>query len=71
MVDVTNRICPKCGSKKILWILYGLIRELSKIDESKYYLAGCVDEGFTWHCADCLYEWEQGGHGEYAKEEMD
>ncbi len=60
-------VCPKCGSKKILSILYGLIREPSKIDESKYYLAGCEDEGYQWHCTECLYEWENSGQGQFAE----
>ena len=53
--------CPKCGSAKVLPILYGFpsAEALKAGLESKIKLGGCVikDGAPIWHCAECGHEW--------------
>ncbi len=55
--------CPKCNSKNIIPILYGLpvYEAFLKEQEGKLKLGGCVidEESPNWHCKDCGYEWKE------------
>ena len=60
--------CPKCSSRKVASILYGLPRfdeELERsIDVGGIVLGGCCifGEDPTWHCNTCRHQW--GGEEE-------
>lgn len=51
------RICPKCGSKNVKVIMYGLP---SPGTSSKNVVSGgcCIDDDSPkWHCGRCRHEW--------------
>ena len=55
-------ICPKCGSREVSMIIYGLVNEVPSEEEQKkekIRLGGCViDKDSTkWECDDCFYKW--------------
>jgi len=54
--------CPKCGSKKVVRIIYGLpSREtFEEAKEGKIILGGCCVSynSPNFHCKDCKYEWK-------------
>ena len=62
--------CPKCGSEKVAYHLYGLPSEgYVKSMESKGYrveLEGCVppladdDDAYIYTCDTCHHGWEKG-----------
>jgi len=58
--------CPKCKSKNVLKIEYGLPLDTDGLD-SGVYLGGCEVSNLSpnWHCADCSWEWGGGSDGEY------
>ena len=54
--------CPKCNSKNIAEILWGLpnfIEIKDDLEAGKIFLGGCcvTDESSKWHCNDCKHEW--------------
>lgn len=55
--------CPKCGSKKVAAILYGLpdfSDELErKLDAGEVVLGGCIisDDDPLWRCVECQHRW--------------
>ncbi len=63
----SRKTCPKCGSKSIATIRWGLVSldEIldKKYDEEKVFYGGCCipmdDEGNIprYHCKDCEYQW--------------
>lgn len=58
-----NNICPKCGSKDILDIVYGMPSYylFKEAEENKVVLGGCVI-GFNdpeFHCNNCGFEWSK------------
>ncbi|MFC1711189.1 hypothetical protein ACFLZ1_01240 [Patescibacteria group bacterium] len=56
--------CPKCESKKILVILYGLIDPKYKLKDDEM-MGGCMPTDAKWHCADCDWEWGYKWSGAY------
>ncbi len=59
-------ICPQCGSKSVLRIIFGLSPR--DIPGETFY-GGCVIRKENWHCAKCGHEWEW--HSEKKREEME
>ncbi len=56
--QVADRTCPTCKSPKdVVGILYGLIRDPSKIDDTIWILGGCSISKERWHCRRCETEW--------------
>lgn len=55
--------CPKCNSKNIAWILWGLpadMKSLKKeLDQGKIVLGGCLvsNNDPKWECNDCHHRW--------------
>ena len=55
--------CPKCGSNKVAYIMYGLPAigdELDKnLNEGKIVLGGCCfsNNSPAWKCVDCSHLW--------------
>lgn len=53
--------CPKCGSKTIVPIMYGLPTEeaAEEAERGKIALGGCCisEDSPQWHCRDCEHEW--------------
>ncbi len=64
--------CPKCGSRKVAQIVYGLINvtdEFKKfLDRGDVLLGGCcVDsDSPSWHCHQCQHDW-----GNWADDEQE
>jgi len=51
---IVDRTCPSCGSAKaVVGILYGLVRDTSKIDDAVWTLGGCMVGSDRWHCKAC------------------
>ena len=49
--------CPKCKSKDVKRIVYGLPTQNYKERDDEI-LGGCVvDVDILWHCGNCEYEW--------------
>lgn len=63
------RQCPKCGSQKVLRIVYGLLDPFAFKDNM--YPGGCVvfDDDPDWHCDSCDWEWGPKSEGKYNKDE--
>lgn len=56
---MTERKCPKCGSKNIANIVYGLpsLTDIIETGTEKYYAGCCIPEPFPKkHCNDCEYD---------------
>lgn len=55
------RICPNCGSGKVLPIVYGYPgpEMMEEYDDEKILLGGCCITGDDpeWGCADCDHLW--------------
>lgn len=53
--------CPECGATGPNEIHYGLIAASHGGEEARQRLGivfpGCTDEGMTWQCRACSYEW--------------
>ena len=55
--------CPKCKSKSIAVILFGLPAPTEKLstdlEKKRIVLGGCcvTNKDPEWHCNDCGYEW--------------
>ncbi|WPX08760.1 hypothetical protein [Anaerocellum danielii] len=58
-----NLICPKCGSKNVLEILYGYpdYKAFEEAEKGNIILGGCCisDNSPDFHCKDCNYEWKK------------
>lgn len=56
-----SRTCPKCGSKRVIPILWGMPSPEAEreADKGRVYLAGCVMLAPTpeWHCVSCRHQW--------------
>ena len=64
--------CPKCGSKKVQEIVYGLVDdEYLKNAGDDIYFDGCMPTDAEWHCADCDWEWGPNWSGKYNPLEED
>lgn len=59
-----NKICPKCGSKNIVKIVYGLpgYELLEETDKDKVRIDRCSIKKNSpeFLCNDCAYEWSEG-----------
>ncbi len=62
--------CPKCKSRKVMGILYGMPDRSYKIPDDVY-LGGCCVTGRDpdWHCDGCSWEWGRNSEGLYNKDE--
>lgn len=62
---INYKICPKCGSKDSVKILYGYPNEKGIMLEAagKAKLGGCLvlDVAPEYHCKNCQYEWDKEG----------
>jgi hypothetical protein len=49
------RNCPRCGSREIVTVLYGLGSPLTPDEERRFELGGCeiTDRSPTWVCRGC------------------
>ncbi|MDY0288258.1 MAG: hypothetical protein RBR15_05500 [Sphaerochaeta sp.] len=60
---MAKRVCPVCGSKNTITILYGMPTEQSFLlaEEGKIMLGGCCVAGSDpeHHCKDCSHEWRE------------
>ncbi|ABK78397.1 hypothetical protein CENSYa_1787 [Cenarchaeum symbiosum A] len=62
-----RRKCPKCGSKKVVEIMYGLPpmgdQWKKDLDEGKFVLGGCcvTNHDPKWYCKDCSLEFYKLG----------
>ncbi len=56
-------MCPKCDSKNIVPIAYGMPgSELQMLElEGKVHLGGCVirEDVLDMHCNDCKHQWDK------------
>jgi hypothetical protein len=55
-------ICPKCGSKDVSMIMYGLVNDPPSKEEQKtkkIRLGRCVigPDSTKWECDDCFFKW--------------
>ncbi len=56
--------CPKCGSEKVLKIIYGSIEDPSVLKDDEI-PGGCIEKDVQWHCGDCHWEWGDSNSGSY------
>jgi len=64
--------CPKCGSNKVMWIAYGLLRPDYILRDDEIPGGCCVSEDDPkWHCGACYWEWNCEGYGAYNLPEED
>lgn len=55
-----GKVCPKCGSKNIVYLMYGLIEEgryEKEIANGEIALMCCGIDGKNLYCKDCEYDW--------------
>ncbi|MCX7845323.1 MAG: hypothetical protein N2312_01785 [Dictyoglomaceae bacterium] len=56
-------ICPQCGSKNVIPIVYGYpsYKLWEEEEKGNLKLGGCeIDSNNPeWHCKDCKYEWKE------------
>ena len=53
--------CPKCGSARVVRIIYGLPpRPVPPIDRSKYVRGGCMFRRENALCDACGHQWRAG-----------
>ena len=50
--------CPRCGSKDVRGIIYGLVDWKTPIDKSRYVLGGCTVSPENTNCKACGYSWK-------------
>ena len=55
-------ICPKCGSKDVSMIIYGLVNQVpskEELERKKIRLGGCTigQDSTKWECDDCHNKW--------------
>ena len=54
------RRCPRCHSRDIRCLVYGLpAAELSEEEKEHYELGGCMVRKEEWHCAACGHDWPE------------
>lgn len=60
-------VCPKCGSKEVVRIVYGLPSPelMEEANRGKVALGGCCISGNDpqWHCNGCEHEWRHDRNG--------
>jgi transcription elongation factor Elf1 len=60
--NTTVRVCPKCGSKKVVEIVYGYVLSeyVDMAKEGKIWLGGCCicEDSKNTHCLKCGNEFD-------------
>jgi hypothetical protein len=60
-IEMEPKKCPKCSSKNIIPIVYGMPSEetFKESKKGKFILGGCCIEESSpeWHCKKCGHEW--------------
>jgi hypothetical protein len=57
----TERTCPKCGSLKVLPIVYGLLPYGAEPPGETYVTGGCLVDARSpeWACTSCHARWSE------------